>query len=130
VSKHHLLLVDDEEPNRLLLGRRLTQQGYAVTAVEGGLAALEALRTTAIDLVLLDLLMPDMDGLATLDAIRIKPDYDHIPVLMLTASTLRESVVHCLSLGAADYVIKPVDPTQLFYRVRRQLATKSVGNKA
>lgn len=130
MTTHHLLLVDDEEPNRLLLGRRLTQQGYAVTAVDGGRAALQALRTASIDLVLLDLQMPDMDGLATLDAIRIEPDYDHIPVLMLTASKLRQSVVHCLSLGAADYVIKPVDPPQLFYRVRRQLATRSARDEA
>jgi CheY-like chemotaxis protein len=117
-----ILLVDDEEPNRILLSRRLTNEGYRVTAASGGREALELLRQHRFDLVLLDLLMPDMDGIATLDAIKADNSLDGMPVLMLTASNARESVVHCLSLGAADYVIKPVNPTDLGRRVRRQLA--------
>ena len=118
----HVLLVDDEEANRALLSRRLTNQGYRVTAVEGGREALAALRANRFDLVLLDLMMPDMDGLATLDAIKSDPTIDGVPVLMLTASNTREAIVHCLSLGAADYVIKPVDPAELKRRVSRQFA--------
>jgi len=121
-STKAILLVDDEEPNRVLLSRRLTDAGYRVKAVEGGRQALDALRAQWFDLVLLDLLMPEMDGLATLGAIKSDPTIRRVPVLMLTASNTRESIVHCLSLGAADYVIKPADPVELKRRVYRQLA--------
>jgi CheY-like chemotaxis protein len=120
-SAHSILLVDDEEPNRLLLGRRLSIEGYRVTTAGGGRQALELLSEQPFDLVLLDLFMPEMDGLATLDAIRADPRLDGMPVVMLTASNHRASVVHCLSLGAVDYVIKPVNPADFGRRVRRQL---------
>ena len=117
-----ILLVDDEEPNRILLSRRLTNEGFRVTTAAGGREALELLREHRFDLVLLDLMMPEMDGLTALNAIKADARLDGMPVLMLTASNARESVVHCLSLGAADYVIKPVNPADLGRRVRRQLA--------
>jgi adenylate cyclase len=117
-----ILLVDDEEPNRVLISHRLSREGYKVVAVEGGRAALEALRSQHFDAVLLDLMMPEMDGLATLDAMKSDPDLAKIPVLMLTSSNVRESVVHCISLGAADYLIKPVNPADLRMRLHRQLA--------
>lgn len=116
-----ILVVDDEEPNRVLLSYRLTSEGYRVSTVGGGREALEMLRANRFDLILLDLMMPEMDGLATLDAIKSDPALDGVPVLMLTASNARESIVHCLSIGAADYVIKPVDAAELRRRVRRQL---------
>ena len=116
-----ILVVDDEEPNRVLLSYRLTGEGYRVSTVGGGREALEMLRANRFDLILLDLMMPEMDGLATLDAIKSDPALDGVPVLMLTASNARESIVHCLSIGAADYVIKPVDAAELRRRVRRQL---------
>lgn len=117
----YVLLVDDEEPNRVLISHRLSREGYQVTAVAGCRAALEALRAQRFDLVLLDLMMPEMDGLATLDAIKSDPALARIPVLMLTSSNVRASVVHCLSLGAADYLIKPVNPAELRMRLHRQL---------
>ena len=117
----YVLLVDDEEPNRVLISHRLSREGYQVTAVAGGRAALEALRAQRFDLVLLDLMMPEMDGLATLDAIKSDAALARIPVLMLTSSNVRASVVHCLSLGAADYLIKPVNPAELRMRLHRQL---------
>jgi adenylate cyclase len=116
-----VLLVDDEEPNRVLISHRLTREGYKVTAVNGGRVALETLRAQHFDLVLLDIMMPEMDGLATLDAIKSDPELAKIPVLMLTASNARESVVHCISLGAADYLIKPVNAADLRMRLHRQL---------
>lgn len=122
VTAPSILLVDDEEPNRVLITHRLSKEGYRVTAAAGGRQALELLRQQRFDLVLLDLMMPDMDGLATLDAIKSDPFIDTTPVVMLTASNARDSVVHCLSLGAADYLIKPVNPVDLRRRVQRQLA--------
>jgi CheY-like chemotaxis protein len=121
-----ILLVDDEELNRLLLGRHLTREGYDVSVAGGGREALDMLSSQAFDLILLDLRMPGMDGLATLDAIRCQARFDGVPILMLTASNARESVVHCLSLGAADYIIKPVDPADLAERVLRQLQLVSL----
>jgi len=103
-----ILVVDDEEPNRVLISHRLKREGYRVTAVSGGRAALEEMRARRFDLVLLDLMMPEMDGLATLDTIKSDPDLAQVPVLMLTASNAREAIVHCVSRGAADYMIKPV----------------------
>jgi len=120
-SVYSLLLVDDEEANRLLLGRRLQQEGYTVTTANNGRHALELMNGTRFDLVLLDMAMPEMDGLATLDAIKSNEALQAVPVIMLTASNSREHVVHCLSLGAADYLVKPVAPADLKLRVRRCL---------
>jgi DNA-binding response OmpR family regulator len=116
-----ILLVDDEEAVRVLITRRLVYEGFEVLAVESGREALDALRAQPIELVLLDLNMPEKDGLSTLGAIKSDPIIERVPVLMLTASSERESVVHCLSLGAADYVVKPVSPQELVKRVRRWL---------
>jgi CheY-like chemotaxis protein len=124
-SIHSLLLVDDEEANRLLLTRRLEQEGYAVTGAENGRMALDLMRVEQFDLVLLDMNMPVMDGLATLNAIKSDPVLKETAVVMLTASKMREHVVHCLSLGAADYLIKPVNPMELRLRVRRCLDNKA-----
>lgn len=123
---YSLLLVDDEEANRLLLTRRLEQDGYAITGAENGRRALELMRMERFDLVLLDMYMPEMDGLAALDAIKSDDVLRHTPVVMLTAAKSREHVVHCLSLGAADYLIKPVNPVELRQRVRRCLETRTV----
>lgn len=118
---YSLLLVDDEEANRLLLTRRLAQDGYSVTQAEHGRHALALMQAERFDLVLLDMNMPEMDGLATLDAIKSDSALLHTAVVMLTAANDRPSIVHCLSLGAADYLIKPVNPLDLRQRVRRCL---------
>ena len=123
---YSLLLVDDEEANRLLLTRRLHQGGYAVTGAENGRQALEMMRLEHFDLVLLDMYMPVMDGLATLDAIKSNPILEATTVIMLTAANTREHVVHSLSLGAVDYLVKPVNPAELMQRVRFCLENKAV----
>ena len=121
---YSLLLVDDEEVNRMLLARRLGQEGYLVTVAENGLIALNMMRVEHFDLVLLDMNMPVMDGLSTLDAIKSDPIIQNTTVVMLTASNSREHVVHCLTLGAADYLIKPVNPVDLRQRLRHCLDSK------
>lgn len=122
---YSLLLVDDEEANRLLLSRRLGQDGYHVTQAGNGRQSLQLMRVERFDLVLLDMYMPEMDGLATLDAIKSEDGLADTPVVMLTAANSREQVVHCLSLGAVDYLIKPVNPIELKQRVRRCLETRA-----
>ena len=123
---YSLLLVDDEEANRLLLTRRLQQDGHAVMTAENGSVALDMMRVEQFDLVLLDMNMPVMDGLATLSAIKSDPMLKSATVVMLTAADSREQVINCLSLGAADYLIKPVNPLELKQRVLRCLESKAV----
>jgi CheY-like chemotaxis protein len=123
---YSLLLVDDEEANRLLLTRRLEQAGnFHITQAEHGRQALNLLSVERFDLVLLDMMMPEMDGLATLDAIKSNDDMKNTPVVMLTAAKDRTSILQCLSLGAADYLIKPVNPVELKQRVRHCLDTNA-----
>ena len=121
-----LLLVDDEEANRLLLTRRLQQDGYTVMTADNGSVALEMMRVEQFDMILLDMYMPVMDGLATLSAIKSDPILKSTAVVMLTATNSREQVINCLSLGAADYLIKPVNPVELKQRVRRCLESEAV----
>jgi CheY-like chemotaxis protein len=123
--QYSLLLVDDEEANRLLITRRLQQEGWHVATAENGRRALELLALERFDLVLLDMNMPEMDGLATLDAIKSDDKLKNMPVVMLTAAKDRESVVQCLSLGAADYLVKPVNAVELRQRVRRCLEARA-----
>ena len=118
---YHVLLVDDEEANRLVLRKRLQQNDYNVTTAENGRQALELMRIEQFDLVLLDMYMPVMDGLATLDAIKSDPVLQDTIVVMLTAANTREHVIHSLSLGAADYMIKPVNPIEFRQRVQHCL---------
>lgn len=125
-----LLLVDDEEANRLILGRRLQQEGYAVTAAANGREALELLRDRRFDLVLLDLYMPEMDGMATLAALKSDDALKDIPVVMLTAASNAEQVRLCLDRGAADYLVKPVAPEELRRRIGRCLGTDAVAGDA
>lgn len=117
-----LLVIDDEEGNRLWLSRRLAAEGYRVVAAGDGAVGLHHLRTDRFDLVLLDLFMPEMDGLEVLDRIKSDPGTMDTPVMMLTASNTHQSVAHALSLGAVDYVIKPVKLPDLLRRLRARLS--------
>lgn len=121
---YSVLLVDDKHELRLLLGRRLEQVGYLVTLAVHGRHALQLMELERFDLVLLDLNMPEMDGLAVLKAIKSSAALQNTPVVMITAASSRESVVECLSLGAADYLVKPVNPLELTQRVHRCLEVR------
>lgn len=127
---HSLLLVDDEEANRLIITRRLQQEGYRVATAEHGAQALDMLRAQAFDLVLLDLYMPELDGEATLIAMKADARLRAIPVVMLTAASGSEQVTRCLGLGAADYLVKPVEPGDLRRRVGRLLGLGAEGPPA
>ncbi len=116
-----LLLVDDEELNRDMLGRRLERQGYRVVPAEDGLAALAVLDRTPIDLVLLDVMMPGLSGLDVLRRIRARHGPDRLPVIMVTAKAQSEDVVDALDLGANDYITKPVDFPVALARIRAQV---------
>ncbi len=113
-----ILLVDDEEANRDMLSRRLERAGFAVTCVESGAAALAALQPShRFDLVLLDVSMPGLDGFATLETLRARPELARLDVIMVTARDQVDDVVRALKLGATDYVTKPVNLPILLARI-------------
>jgi class 3 adenylate cyclase len=119
-----ILVVDDNDENRDMLARRLSRQGYEVLTAAGGQAALETLRARAVDLVLLDVLMPDLDGYAVLRQLKADPDFRDIPVLMISALDELDSVVRCIQLGAEDYLNKPFEPVLLQARIGACLEKK------
>jgi len=119
-----ILVVDDNEENRDMLARRLARQSYEVLRAPGGLAAIQTLTTRPVDLVLLDVMMPDLDGYAVLQRLKTDPALRDIPVLMISALDELESVVRCIKLGAEDYLNKPFDPILLQARVGACLEKK------
>jgi two-component system, cell cycle response regulator len=119
-----VLVADDDAVNRLLLARGLERDGHRVRAVANGLEALEALGNELFDCVLLDVLMPGMDGYQVLEHIRSEPKLRHTPVIMISALEDVESVVRCIEMGADDYLPKPFDPVLLRARINAGLARK------
>jgi CheY-like chemotaxis protein len=113
----HILAVDDNRMNRLKLVRMLEKEGYDVSQAEGGRKALTMLRSNVFDLVLLDILMPDVDGFQVLREMKQDAALRDIPVIVVTAVEEMNSVNECLELGAVDYVAKPVDAKLLINRV-------------
>lgn len=120
-----LLVVDDNEDNRYTLTRRLKRQGYENVAVAtNGLEALEILAETAFDLVLLDIMMPEVTGYEVLERMKADPALRDVPVIMISALDDIDSVVKCIELGAEDYLPKPFNPVLLKARVRASLEKK------
>jgi two-component system sensor histidine kinase/response regulator len=119
-----LLIVDDNEDNRDVLARRLQKQGHWAVTASSGREALEALADQPYDLVLLDVMMPDMDGYEVLSFIKSDPRTQHVPVIMISALDEMDSVVRCIELGAADYLPKPFNPTLLGARIGASLREK------
>jgi serine phosphatase RsbU (regulator of sigma subunit) len=124
-----ILVVDDVEVNRDLLSRRLKQQGHQVEMAENGKKAMEKLRAEPFDLVLLDIMMPEMDGYQVLSEIQADPVLKHVPVIMISAVTEMESVVKCIEMGATDYLPKPFNPVLLKARVGATLEKKRLRDK-
>jgi adenylate cyclase len=119
-----LLAVDDDALNRDMLVRRLHKLGYEVTEAADGREALAKLKDGNYDLVLLDILMPDLDGFQTLECMKADPRLKHLPVIMLTALDDVESTVRCIEAGAEDYVPKPFSPVILRARITASLEKK------
>jgi adenylate cyclase len=119
-----ILVVDDDEANREVLGRRLQRLGYGVTEARDGVEALAAMAAGGIDLVLLDVMMPNLDGFGVLDRHRADPAIRDIPVIMISALDDMASIVRCIEAGATDYLTKPFDPVLLKARVTASLEKK------
>jgi len=119
-----ILVVDDGADNRDVLRRRLERSGHMVETAEHGRRALELLGTTPFDLVLLDVMMPELDGFAVLEAIKGNPALRDIPVIMISALDDMPGIVRCIEHGAEDFLSKPFDPVLLRARINASLEKK------
>ena len=128
-ERGRLLVVDDVEANRDLLARRLRQIGHVVTSVASGRAALDRIVKQEFDLVLLDIMMPEMDGYEVLARLQANPQRKHIPIIMISAIDEIESVVKCVELGATDYLPKPFNAVLLKARVNATLEKKRLRDR-
>src|ERR1017187_1595649 len=117
-----ILIVDDHKMNRDFLVRRLSKQEKFQTLAAGdGLEALKILRSTPVDLMILDLMMPGMSGGEVLEKIRQTHSMNVLPVIIATADTTREQELAHIAKGANDYIVKPIDFEMLVVKVRREL---------
>lgn len=119
-----VLIVDDDPINRDLLTRHLTSRGYRALSMEHGRWAMEILETEQVDLILLDLDMPQMNGYETLERLKADARLAAIPVIVVSAADRADVVIRCVRLGAEDYVAKPLDPAVLGARVAVAVARK------
>ncbi|MGI8924328.1 MAG: response regulator [Fimbriimonadales bacterium] len=119
-----VLVVDDEEGNRDVLSRLLEKQGYTVANAENGRQALEMLGADAYDMVLLDIMMPELDGYEVLGRLKADEHLRNIPVIMVSALSEMESVARCIEMGAEDYLPKPFNSTLLKARISACLEKK------
>ncbi|MGD8573081.1 MAG: HAMP domain-containing sensor histidine kinase [Gammaproteobacteria bacterium] len=125
-KQYTLLIVDDNEMNRQLMTLQFKRAGYNIVTASNGHKALELIETTAFDLVLLDIVMPGMNGLEVLEEIRKHHSLISLPVIMVTADDLEQSVVTSLQLGANDYLTKPLNIPVALARIKTQLALKDL----
>jgi adenylate cyclase len=119
-----ILVVDDNRLNRMRLSHSLKQQGHIVALAENGQQALEMMQVQSFDLVLLDILMPEMDGYQVLEHMKNDVSLRDIPVIVISAIDEMQSAVRCIEMGAEDYLPKPFDPVLLRARIGASLEKK------
>jgi PleD family two-component response regulator len=120
-SSGKILVVDDDEDSRTLLAHLLKREGYEVATAVDGQDAVEKLPDDSIDVLLLDVMMPRMDGFAVCKALKKDPKTASLPVILLTARDDMETRANGMKLGVSDFLAKPVNKQELFQRVRTQI---------
>jgi two-component system alkaline phosphatase synthesis response regulator PhoP len=125
MAREHILVVDDEEDLLELVGYNLSKEGYRVSYASSGEEAMQKARAELPGLIVLDLLLPSVDGLEVCKLLKTDPKTLHIPVVMLTAKGEEIDVVMGLEVGADDYVTKPFSPRVLLARIRAVLRRKA-----
>ena len=123
----HILVVDDDTNTRILMRAVLEGAGYAVSLAEDGLAALAVLDKTHIDLVVLDIMMPNMDGYEFTSTLR--QCNNNLPILMVSAKQLPSDKKHGFLVGTDDYMTKPVDEEEMLWRIRALLRRAKIANE-
>ena len=124
-----ILIADDDEVNRTILGQIIEELGYNIVIVENGLEALKLLQSSRIDLVLLDIMMPEMDGYEVLEHIKKDSTLNHVPIIIISAIDEIESIVQCIEMGAEDYLPRPFNKTILKARIGACLEKKALRDK-
>jgi two-component system phosphate regulon response regulator PhoB len=125
MAKEQILVVDDEEDLLELIGYNLTKEGYRVTSATSGEEAVRKARAEAPGLIVLDLLLPNVDGLEVCRSLKSDPKTQHIPIVMLTAKGEEIDIVTGLEVGADDYITKPFSPRVLLARIKAVLRRKA-----
>lgn len=125
-NNYQILIVDDHKPNRDLLNDQVIIMGHSPLLAENGLSALAQTRQNTPDLILLDIMMPEMDGYQVLEKLKSDHSFCHIPVIMISSVDEIDSVVRCIEKGAVDYLVKPFNPTLLEARIKSALASKGL----
>lgn len=116
-----VLVVDDDEDSRRLLAHLLERKGYTVVLADGGPAAISTLENTEVDVVVLDVMMPIMDGFAVCRELKKSQNTASVPVILLTARDDMETRATGMKLGVSDFLAKPVNKEELYVRIRTQL---------
>ena len=124
IQNFQVLIVDDNEPNRDMLARRLRRKDFSLSMAANGREALSMVKENLYDLILLDIMMPEIDGYTVLKRLKADPILRKIPVIMISAIEEMDSVMQCMEIGADDYLTKPFDPDMLKAAVNRCLSEK------
>ncbi len=123
-KQHSILVVDDEERIFDVIEGLLMREGYQLTYAPSGQEALQKLDALQPDVILLDVMMPGMDGIETCQQIKNNPNWKHIPIIIVTALTSKEDLARSLNAGADDFISKPINSLELRARVRSMLRIK------
>lgn len=128
-SKGRILVVDDDPHAVEILTRMLDREGYECLAAEGGQAALQLLRENPVDVILLDVMMPEMDGLQVCERLQADDDLRQIPVMLLTARDDYPTRERGMNLNVSEFLTKPVNKRELFSRIEAQLHAREIDRK-
>ena len=127
--KGRILIVDDDPHAVEILTRMLGHEGYDCVSATGGVTALDLVRNQPVDLILLDVMMPEMDGLQVCERLQADEQLRQIPVILLTAKDDMETRSRGMALGVSDYLTKPVNKRELFNRIATQLHSVALNRR-
>ena len=128
-TKGRILIVDDDPHAVEILTRMLGREGYTCLSASGGAAALETLRQQSVEVILLDVMMPEMDGLQVCERLRRDENLRAIPVILLTAKDDMQTRAQGMALGVSEYLTKPINKRELFTRIEAQFHAREIDRK-
>lgn len=128
-SKGRVLIVDDDPHALEILSRLLAREGYECESVDNGQGCLDLLAHKSFDVIVLDVMMPNMDGLQVCERLRANPSLRAIPVILLTAKDDMETRARGMALGVSEYLTKPLNKQELFTRIRAQLHARELDRR-